>query len=298
MINSCVRVSRKSICVVLMSVFTLTGCASKYGQQVTQVEYFPQCYSSIAELRASEDAYARTVATGSVVGALLGALGGYLATGKTEGALVGAAVGGVAGTAVGYSKAESDEASEGNRRMATYLQELDGDISGLDYVTASARLAIQCYDKQFKSSIASFKARKISKIELDKRYVEIRNGTQEASAILGVAIDSTLKKEEQYQKIIVEEARRLDEPVPAVSTAALPAKKPATVSKPSKTKKAPAKPKPSPVVLTTASSNPELNSMAQKSQELTQGRQQLQQETADISKMQDAWAADLEAIKS
>ena len=38
--------------VTVACIALLGGCASKYGAQTTQVNYYPQCYSPVAQLRA------------------------------------------------------------------------------------------------------------------------------------------------------------------------------------------------------------------------------------------------------
>ena len=72
-----------SLLVVAVACIALLGdCASKYGAQTTQVNYYPQCYSPVAQLRADEDRVNNSTAGGAAGGALLGALIGGLATGK------------------------------------------------------------------------------------------------------------------------------------------------------------------------------------------------------------------------
>ena len=291
------RSFRRIVCLGL-AMLLLGGCASKYGPQTTTVQYYPQCYSPISELRRAESDYKQTVATGSIVGALVGALGGYLATGKAEGAIVGAAAGTVAGTAVGYAQAESRQSADENRRMASYLSQLDGDISGLNGVTASARLAIQCYDKQFQEALAAYKAGRISKPELQARYAEIRSGSQEAANIMGQVVDSTLEKERQYQQALAQEAKKANRPVPVVEPVKVADTSTRAASAPKKSaKKTSSK--------TTASARPAksagatpLDQMAERTQALSASRQELQQETNEVASLQKSWAADLAAIES
>lgn len=202
-----------------LSLGGLSGCASKYGQQTTTVNYYPQCYAPIKQLREEENRVAKSTAGGAVGGALLGALIGGLATGKAEGAVAGAAIGGVAGGTVGYAHGKQSLERDQNARMASYLRDLDGDISGLDAVTASARFSIQCYDKQFKQLVAGYKAGRVTRFDLDKSYEEIRNGIGEAERILGATLQNAYERDSQYQAAITDEAQKMGQPVPAASPA-------------------------------------------------------------------------------
>lgn len=199
---------------VALSLGGLGGCASKYGQQTTVVNHYPQCYAPIKQLRDEEHRVAKSTAGGAAGGALLGALIGGLATGKVEGAVAGAAIGGVAGGTVGYAHGKQSEIRDQNARMASYLRDLDGDISGLDAVSASARFSIQCYDKEFKQVVAGFKAGRITRFELDTSYKEIRNGISEAERILGATLQNAYERDSQYQAAITDEAQKMGAPVP------------------------------------------------------------------------------------
>ena len=58
------------------------------------------------------------------------------------GAVVGGATGGVAGTMAGNIYARKQQEADDNRRLASYLQDLDGDISNLDLAGAAARTSL------------------------------------------------------------------------------------------------------------------------------------------------------------
>ena len=195
---------------LLICIFPLagmTGCASKYGQQTTHVDRYPQCYAPIQKLREEENSVAKTAAGGAVAGALIGALIGGLATGKIEGAVAGGVVGGVTGGAIGYSQSKQRQMRDQNVRMASYLRDLDGDIAGIDTVNASARYSLQCYDKEFKLLIAEYKSGRISKIELDNAYQEIKSGMGEAEHLLGAAIERNKERDAQYEAALADETR-------------------------------------------------------------------------------------------
>lgn len=121
------------VCIALLG-----GCASKYGAQMAQVNYYPQCYSPVAQLRADEDKVTNSTAGGAAGGALLGALIGDLATGKVEGALAGAVAGGAAGGNI-YGKSQQRE--NDRRLLASYAAQLGEDSVGMDCARAAARAA-------------------------------------------------------------------------------------------------------------------------------------------------------------
>ena len=211
--------SRSLFC-ALLSLVLLSGCATgKYGEQITTVSYYPRCYAPIQDLRDADSSENKTVIAGGVLGALAGAIVGYAATGRAEGAVIGAGVGGVAGTGLGYAKAKQDRIADDNRRMASYLVDIDGDISGMDRATAAARVSRDCYEKEFHQAVALFKNKTISREELNRRYQEIKDGTTEAERVLGTMVASTGEREQQYQEAIADEARKTNQPVPVVRTA-------------------------------------------------------------------------------
>jgi hypothetical protein len=198
----------------------VSGCADRrYGEQITTVNYYPSCYAPISELRQADTDYNQTIGVSAVVGAVSGALIGLVSTGRPQGAVVGALAGAAVGTGVGYAKAKQDRIADDNRRMASYLADINGDISGLDRATAAARIARECYDREFASAIAAYKSGRISRDELSRRYEEIRNGCEEVALILDNVIATTGDKEATYQAAIKDEASRANRPVPVVAVA-------------------------------------------------------------------------------
>lgn len=201
----------------------LSGCASKYGEQKTRVEHYPDCYQPIADLRKSEHSVATSTATGAVLGGILGGVVGYLATGKASGAAVGAGVGAAAGGTAGYVKGKSDKEQNDAQRMAAYVERMDGDISGLDIATAAAKAARQCYERQFEVAVSEFKAKNITKDQFRARYTEINSGMEEASRILGDVAGSGDQVSKNYQAALDSEAQRLGVPKDEVQAMKRPA---------------------------------------------------------------------------
>jgi uncharacterized protein YceK len=207
------RVTSCLVFFLLMGIL-LSGCASQYGQQITSIKYYPECYQPIQDLRSAEKQFATTVAGSVVAGALIGAIIGGVATGDVRGAAAGAVVGGAAGGLAGYALAKQRQIKDDNQRLASYLQDIDGDITGLDRVTAAAQVARKCYDTQFAQAIAAFKEGRMSRAELTERVTEINNGSTEASRILGTVIAGASDKEKQYQDALVSESQMAKRPVP------------------------------------------------------------------------------------
>lgn len=207
---------RRIFCLIMAAALTLpslAGCASKYGEQRTAVNYYPACYRPIQDLRNSENDVSRGTAGGAMVGALGGALVGLLASGgKWQGAVTGAAVGGAGGAMAGNMYAQKRKQADDNMRMASYLQELDGDISNLDLAGAAARTSLQCYDRAFTALLAQIRARAISRDAAAQRYSEIAAGREEAIAILGHAVDSGRNLNQQYEQAFLNEEREMSAP--------------------------------------------------------------------------------------
>ncbi|MEG2139165.1 MAG: hypothetical protein RRY20_00055 [Bilophila sp.] len=283
------RMKRGTLLIAI--VFLLGGCASKYAPQTTQVSHYPQCYSPLAELRDTEKEMGTSVASGALIGALLGAAGGLLMSGgKAEGAAIGAGVGAGVGAVAGASSAKTQE----KKRLAHYLNDLDGDIRGLDNVSAASRLAIQCYDREFKVALKSFKAGRMTRQELDARYAEIKSGTAEATQFMGNAINQASQKETQYQAALNDAAREANRPVPVIAPSTPDKQKNAKKTTRSKPKK---QARPS-VVATKSDSSDELTQMAKQTTALAQSREELQNEVSEANNLQQSWAADLAAIRS
>lgn len=204
----------------------LSGCASKYGEQKTVVNYYPACYAPIQDLRDREHNVAKSTAVGGVIGALGGALVGILATGKMEGAVMGAAVGGAGGLVAGNIYASKQQQADDNIRLASYLQDLDGDISNLDVSGAAAQSSLQCYNRQFNALLAAIKSKTISRQAAEARFAEIMSGREEANVILGQVVSNARSLQQEYEQAFIQEERNIQSPQKASQgMAAIQAKK-------------------------------------------------------------------------
>ena len=191
------------VCLVSLG---LSGCTSKYGEQTAIVKSYSDCYAPIQKLRNEEHRVAKQTAGGAVAGALVGGLIGGLAGGG-RGAAVGAVSGAAVGGAGSYYFSVRQQSKNENIRMARYMQDIKGDISGLNIATASARMSIQCYEKKFETSLARYKAKTISREQFQDSYKEIKSGVDEAHRILGVIISSAQEQDAQYKQALDEEEK-------------------------------------------------------------------------------------------
>lgn len=200
------------IALTLCLPLSLTGCASKYGAQTTAVNYYPQCYQPVADLRADEHSAGKAAGTGAVGGALLGALIGGLVTGRASGALIGAAAGAATGAVAGdiYGKSQGKERDE---RIAAHLSQLDGESATMDRATAAARVATKCYNGEFARNVAAVKAGTMDKLEFTRRYDEIRAGLEETSRILNSTGTNMAEKDAQYRQVMTAEPKQATQPV-------------------------------------------------------------------------------------
>ncbi len=98
----------------------LPGCASQYGEKITKVNHYPQCYKPIEDLRNEENAVAKSTAAGAATGAVTGAIAGGIATGSWKGAVAGAAVGGAAGAVAGNAYGKAQQAKRDAAFFAEY----------------------------------------------------------------------------------------------------------------------------------------------------------------------------------
>lgn len=210
---------RRILASCLIVVFGLcNGCASKYGEQKTQVNYYPACYKPIADLRSGENTVAKNTAGGALLGAFTGAMIGLLATGKWQGAVMGGAAGGVAGSVAGNIYGKKQQEKDDNIRLNSYLQDIDGDISNLDIVSAAARSSLQCYDGQFNILISEIKAKQISRQAAEQRFAEISDGREEAIALLGNAWQHGQNLNQEYENAFINEQKNISAPAQSTQT--------------------------------------------------------------------------------
>lgn len=220
MVHSLQSNKKLALLIVIFSLagLFLNGCASKYGPQTTVVNHYPDCYQPIAEIRASEFMVEESTVAGVVVGALAGALIGY-AAGGGRGAVVGGTMGAVTGGIIANQYARIAQERDDLLRLQYYSLHLEETVQGMDATTAAAKVARQCYERQFEVAVAEFQNGHISREQFQSRFTEVSSGLEEASRVLGMTIDSVAEVSTAYENALAQESERLN--VDAATLAAM-----------------------------------------------------------------------------
>jgi hypothetical protein len=201
----------------MAAVTLLAGCAgSKLGAQTVKVQYYPDCYQPISDLRRDADEMNANVAKGAVGGALLGAIGGLIAGGGDwRYAVAGAAIGAVAGATVSYLVTDDIQTKNQAERFATYKETMDVDYKNLEAAVAAARIAQQCYKREYTKVEKAYSpaGSTMPKEEMIARVTEIRDGSNDAITILTNYSDTAAANIETYDQVVqVERTRKADRP--------------------------------------------------------------------------------------
>jgi outer membrane lipoprotein SlyB len=200
----------KAILLALVLSLSAGACAhnSRFGPQTTSVNYYPQCYEPIAQMRSNEFMVEESTAAGAIAGALLGALAGYAVDGG-RGALIGATMGAVTGGIVANQFAQAAQERDDSRRLGLYAAQLEEASSNMNATTAAAAWARQCYEKQFETAVQEYRAGYIDKEQFRSRYTEVAAGMEEASRVLDTTIASIDEVSAMYASALNEESNRL-----------------------------------------------------------------------------------------
>lgn len=208
------RISQNKFVVLTMififvaSTLLAAGCGSKYGAKTVKVNYYPECYQPIDELRQAEEKVRKDAATGAAVGAITGLVVGLATTGSARGAAVGAGIGLVAGLAGSYliSSAIQDKALK--ERFQAYNSTIDAETNNLNIAVKYAKKSCDCYDAAYKRLNAGFQKGQFSKEEMLVRLKEIRDGNNDAIKVLQVFKAESVKHSETYAQIYKLEQNR------------------------------------------------------------------------------------------
>ena len=255
------------LCLFLAAGLLISGCTSKYGEQKTKVNYYPQCYQPVNQLRQDENSTGKSTATGAVGGALLGALIGGLATGRASGAIAGAVAGGAAGAVAGNVYGKSKSQDRDAAYLHQYSQQLGSEAASMNRSTAAAKVAAKCYDEQFKLAAGQFKAGQITRMEFQERYNEIRSGLEETSFILNDTATTMAKKDGEYQQALAEPYTSA-QPVTSTNSSSKSNKRPSAQSTPA---------------ASSASRTPEQNNVAAQAAEWKSSREDLENTRRDVN---------------
>lgn len=160
--------------IALMLVALATGCTSKSLQQKEGDYYYPACYAPIQKQRFNSCFFSTDVLADPI-----------------------------------KQIAKARQIEDENTRMATYLSDIEGSISDINSQTASAKAALQCYDKQFEILLTSVKRKKISPEKAQPLFYEILFGTNKATALLRGVGDEALDMETRYRAALATEEQEL-----------------------------------------------------------------------------------------
>lgn len=185
--------TKKLCCLITLLCLLFCGCAKK--SEPMKANYYPDCYEPLAYLHSRTAGAASGAAKGAIKGsvisgiaaAIIGAINGRLSPqGMLGGVAAGAVVGGLAGGVSGHS----DQEKQDNQRLTKYLDEVDGDIEGMDITAAAATVSRQCYTKAFKGLLAETRDGSLTAAAAQRRYDEIAAGEKEACELLGLKPDA------------------------------------------------------------------------------------------------------------
>lgn len=226
------------LCCAAFSTVLIGGCAGLGGgvsskvAASTKVNYYPGCYEPVSQLRRSDAAMQKSLATGAVAGGLLGGLAGALSGGDHAGrnALIGATAGALVGGAAAYYNERQKQVADDKQRIASYAGDFERSSEDLDRSIAYAKAAQDCYQGEFGKLRAAHRAKSMSDAEGRSRFAEIVSGLQETNALLaavdgraGEDIDTyTQAYEKDLQQVGVERQR-------VTAAASKPAAKPKAV---------------------------------------------------------------------
>jgi hypothetical protein len=205
------KITKTGMTIATVSV-VLAACAAPGGTtvpQMTTVNYYPQCYQSVGQLRQEDQQFQQTMAVNTIGGALTGAALGGLITGNWRGAALGALAGGMTAATATYASARAQEADDERRRLMI-ANDLSHDSSEMQRAVLAARQADNCYGYAYAQLVAGVRRGAISKPEAAQRFAEIDQGEHEVAAILTQYGKKSMASAQQYQAAFDQEAQRLN----------------------------------------------------------------------------------------
>lgn len=182
------NISRNVCCWLLAAIVGLeAGCARQTAP--VQAQYYPVCHEPLAYLQLRSNGMGSAVAAGAVqagvlsgiASAIIGAVAGGI---NGTGVAVSVGVGSVLGGTVGAINRGSARQREDNKHLAAYLEQIDGDIEGLDIVSAAATASRQCYHREFQQLLVGIKNKTITPEAARSRFNEIETGERESTQLL------------------------------------------------------------------------------------------------------------------
>ena len=206
------KITKTGTTIVAASV-VLAGCAAPGGTnvpQMTRVNYYPQCYQSVAILRQQDQQFQQAMAVNTLGGAAGGAALGALASGGNwKGALIGAAAGALVAASATYASARAQETDDERRRLLI-ANDMSHDYGEVQRAVVAARQADNCYGFAYDQLVANLRRGAVPKPEAAQRFAEIDQGEHEVAAILSEYGKKTTASVQQYEVAFDQEAQRLN----------------------------------------------------------------------------------------
>jgi hypothetical protein len=173
------------IAVLALSLALLPACGPHVGKQTVRIKYYQNCYQPLLDLRAAQEKVKSDTAKGAAAGAVAGAAAGLMARGDLKGALVGALIGAAVGGIGTYIVSSSLQQKALGERLQAYNSALDTALADLNTASRSAKLACDCYRKEYDALKKNYQRNKsVSRAEMLERLQEMRDGTNDAVEIL------------------------------------------------------------------------------------------------------------------
>ena len=207
------KLSLRTNASVLVLSLAVAGCVapgSTTVQQTTKVNYYPQCYQPVAQLRQQDEQFQQVMAANTVMGAVTGAALGGIIGGNWRSALFGAVAGATTAAANTYAQARLQQEANDESRRGLIAGDMARDSGELQRAVIAARQADDCYGHVYTRLAADVRRGAISKEEARPRFVEIDQGERETSLILAEYGKKARGIQEQYQVAFDQEAQRLN----------------------------------------------------------------------------------------
>jgi hypothetical protein len=259
---------------IVVASLVLANCAAPGGTnvpQMTRVNYYPQCYQSVAILRQQDQQFQQAMAVNTLAGAATGAAAGAIAShGDWRGALIGAAAGALIAATATYASARAQETDDERRRLLI-ANDMSHDYGEVQRAVVAARQADNCYGFAYNQLVANIRRNAVAKPEAAQRFAEIDQGEHEVAAILAEYGKKTQASVQQYQAAFNQEAQRMN-----------------TTPNQLLAEAAPPPPPPTPTRRRASASAPQPSSAGPQNtrQQLAQGYSKLNQQVSEINQEQ------------
>jgi len=202
--------------ITVAGVLVLAGCAAPGGTtvpQMTQVNYYPQCYQSVALLRQQDQQFQQVMAVNTLAGAAGGAaLGAIASRGDWRAALIGSAAGALVAATTTYASGKMQQEANAERRQLLIANDMSHDYSEMQRAVVAARQADYCYGLAYNQLAANVRRGVMPPPEAAQRFTEIDQGEHEVAAILGEYGKKSMASVQQYQAAFDQEAKQMNIP--------------------------------------------------------------------------------------